>query len=199
MKNKLTHTLSKGIILLASLQFLFLFSRAQVNYTGTAFDLIISGTSTLHDWDMKSAKGTCTAAFTFNNAGKLTGLSALSFSTPANSLKSDHSSMDKNAYKALKTDKSPVITYTLNAGSVAPAAAGMNTILCKGKLTIAGATVNEEVAALGTLNSDGTITVTGSSKISMKDFNMEPPTFMMGTIKTGNDVVLKFNITLKKS
>ena len=199
MKNRFVHTTGKGVILLTGFLFLFLFSRAQVNYTGTAFDLVISGTSTLHSWDMKSAKGTCTAVFTFNNAGQLTGLKALSFSTPANSLKSEHSAMDKNAYKALKTDKSPVITYTMNTGSVVPSSTGMNTLLCKGRLTVAGTTIDEDVTALGKLNPDGTVTVTGSSKISMKDFNMVPPTFMMGTIKTGNDVVLKFNVTLKKA
>ncbi|MDE3145658.1 MAG: YceI family protein, partial [Bacteroidota bacterium] len=69
---------------------------------------------------------------------------------------------------------------------------------CMGKLTIAGTTNNAEVIASYKLNADKSITVSGNKKISMKDFKMEPPTFMMGTIKTGNDIVLKFNLTLKK-
>jgi hypothetical protein len=33
-------------------------------------------------------------------------------------------------------------------------------------------------------------------KVSMKDFAMEPPSFMMGAIKTGNEVTLKFDFKL---
>jgi len=32
----------------------------------------------------------------------------------------------------------------------------------------------------------------------MKEYSMAPPTFMMGTIKTGNDVTLKFDLKLNK-
>ena len=175
------------------------FSFGQTTYTGTTVDLVVSGTSTLHDWSMKSAKANCAAVFAFNNAGQITGLTSLSFSTPVNSLKSEHSGMDKNAYKALKSDKNPAITYTMASVSVTPSAAGASTIKCTGKLTVAGATLNADIVAVCKQNADNTITVTGSRAISMKDFNMEPPTFMLGTVKTGNDVVLKFNLVLKKS
>lgn len=198
------HTMSilksrKAISFLFSFQLLSLLSFAQASYTGTAVDLVVSGTSTLHDWDMKSVKANCTAAFVLNNAGQITGLNALSFSTPVNGLKSDHTAMDNNAYKALKTDKDPLISYTMTSATITPAAAGASTVKCTGKLTIAGTTLNEEIVAVCKPNADNTISVTGSRSISMKDFNMEPPTFMLGTIKTGNDVVLKFNLVLKKS
>lgn len=192
---KSTKTISASCLLLLGA----LFSFGQTTYTGTSADLVISGTSTLHDWDMKSAKINCTATFTFNNAGQIEELTNLSFSTPVNSLKSEHSGMDKNAYKALKSDKNPLITYTLTSVTVTPATAGASTVKCSGKLTVAGATRTEEIVALCKLNADNTITVSGSRNISMKDFDMEPPTFMMGTIKTGNDIVLKFNLILKKS
>jgi len=180
-------------ILFAALSF------GQAVYTGTTVDLVISGTSTLHDWNMKSGKANCTAVFDFNNAGQITGLRNLSFSTPSNSLKSEHTAMDNNAYKALKSDKSPVITYTMSSVSVVPAAGGASTVTCSGKLTMAGATLNEDIIAVCKPNADNTITVTGTRKISMKDFNIDPPSFMFGTVKTGNDVVLKFNLILKKS
>ncbi len=48
-------------------------------------------------------------------------------------------------------------------------------------------------------NADNTITVTGTQKISMKDFAIDPPTFMLGTIKTGNDITLSFTIVLRRS
>jgi len=188
----------KAVAFLLSFQLLSILSPAQVRYTGNNIDLIVSGTSTLHDWTMKSAKADCSAAFDFNGAGVISGLQTLSFSTPVNSLKSDHTAMDKNAYKALKTEKNPAISYTLTGVSVSPAATG-STVKCTGKLTIAGATRDEEIVALCKPNADNTITVTGSRKISMKEFSIDPPSFMLGTVKTGNDIVISFTLQLKRS
>ncbi len=184
---------------LFSFQLLSLLSSAQGRYTGNSIDLVVSGTSTLHDWNMKSAKAECSTTFNLDASGQVSGVSALSFSTPANGLKSEHSSMDNNAYKALKSDKNPLITYTMTGVTVTPAAAGASTVKCTGKLTIAGTTKDEELVALCKSNADNTITVTGSRKISMQEFGITPPTFMLGTIKTGNDIVITFNMLLKKS
>jgi hypothetical protein len=190
---------ARNLSLLFSLQFFCLFAGAQVRYSGATADLVVSGTSTLHDWTMKSGKAECTALLQVSPTGQITGISGLSFTTPVNALKSDHTSMDNNAYKALKTDKAPVITYTLTSVSVTPASGGASTVTCVGKLTIAGATRDAQVVAVCKPNADNSISVTGSEKISMKDFSIDPPTFMLGTIKTGNDITLSFNLLLKKA
>ena len=106
--------------------------------------------------------------------------------------------MDNNAYKALKTDKNPAITYTMTSAKVTNGNGGDIIVQCKGKLTIAGATRDEEIIATVKPNADNTLTVSGSRTISMKDFSMKPPSFMMGTVKTGNDVTIKFSLILKK-
>jgi hypothetical protein len=176
-----------------------LLASAQSRYAGSSIDLTINGTSTLHDWTMKSVKADCSANFTLNNSGQIVGMDGLVFSTPATSLKSEHSGMDNNAYKALKTDKNPMIIYTVNTVAISPAEAGGVVVICKGKLNIAGTARDEDVIALCKLNPDNTISVTGTEKISMKEFSVDPPTFMMGTIKTGNEIVLSFHLTLKKA
>ena len=156
--------------------------------------LVISGTSTLHDWTMKSEKADCNASLTLNTAGQPVALTSLSFSLMAESLKSDHTAMDKNAYKALKTSKFPVITYKLSSAVIEHD----GTIRCQGKLTIAGTTLDADLLATAKVNEDQGITVSGSKKISMKDFKIDPPTFMLGTVKTGNDIVIRYNLTLIK-
>lgn len=171
---------------------------AQVKYSSKSLALTVSGTSTLHDWDMKSAVGTFEANFTLNTAGAITAVSGLNFSTKAESLKSGHDAMDKNAYKALKSDKAAIITYTSNSATITNLDATDYSVKSTGKLTIAGATLDAEITATCKVNADKTITVMGSKKISMKEFGMAPPTFMMGTIKTGNDVTLKFDLKLNK-
>jgi polyisoprenoid-binding protein YceI len=102
--------------------------------------------------------------------------------------------MDKNAYKALKTDKSATITFTQTSATVS----ADGTVKSVGRLTIAGSTVITDIIAVTKVNADKSISVKGSKKISMKDFKIDPPTFMMGTIKTGNDITLKFDLTLRK-
>ncbi len=196
--NLVLQTTQKKVLTLGVSLLLFIGAFAQVKYSNkNAANLVVSGTSTLHDWDMKSAQGNCEATITLNAAGALTALNGLSFSTNALELKSGKGAMDKNAYKALKTDKSPNITYTAATSTVS----GSGTdylVKTNGKLTIAGATLDAEITATCKVHPDKTITVTGSKKISMKDFGMVPPSFMMGTIKTGNDVTLKFDFTLSK-
>ena len=196
--NLVLQTTQKKVLTLGVSLLLFIGAFAQVKYSNkNAANLVVSGTSTLHDWDMKSAQGNCEATITLNAAGALTALNGLSFSTNALELKSGKGAMDKNAYKALKTDKSPNITYT--AATSAVSASGTDYLVkTNGKLTIAGATLDAEITAICKVHPDKTITVTGSKKISMKDFGMVPPSFMMSTIKTGNDVTLKFDFTLSK-
>jgi polyisoprenoid-binding protein YceI len=190
---------ARQLALLFSLFLLCLAGKAQVRYSGTTTALLVSGTSTMHDWTMKSAKADCTAVFDFDAAGQISGLTTLAFTTPVKDLKSDHKAMDNNAYKALKTDKAPEITYTLTSVNVAPGAGGTVTVTCVGKLTIAGATRDARIVASCKQNTDNTISVAGTDKISMKDFSIDPPTFMLGTIKTGNDITFSFNLTLKRS
>lgn len=198
MKNVLQPT-QKKIFALGLGLILFMGAFAQVKYTNkNSTSLTVSGTSTLHDWDMKSAQGNCEATITLNAAGALTALNALSFSANTTELKSGKGAMDKNAYKALKTDKNPTITYVAATSTVSLISGTDYLVKTNGKLTIAGTTLDAEVTANCKVHPDKTVTVMGSKKLSMKEFGMVPPSFMMGTIKTGNDVTLKFDFTLDK-
>ena len=109
----------KKLIYLGLSLFLFVGAFAQVKYSNkNNVSLTVSGTSTLHDWDMKSSQGSCDATFSFNAAGGISSITGLSFVTPATVLKSGHDAMDKNAYKALKTDKAASISYTSSAATI---------------------------------------------------------------------------------
>ncbi len=170
---------------------------AQVKYnTKGKSELILTGTSTMHDWEMTSSSATCEATFTSDASGKLTGLSNMTFKTTAKALKSGKGAMDKNAYKALKSDSHPDITAVLSNATIKAIDGKNYTINSQVKLTIAGKTVTTNLVTNAKVNADNTITVTGEKKIAMTDYDMKPPSFMLGTVKTGNDVVLKFNLTL---
>jgi polyisoprenoid-binding protein YceI len=172
-------------------------SNAQTKYQSSGgVKLTIEGTSNIHDWDMKSNKGYCSAEFLFNSTGQLSGVSALHFSVPAESLKSEHKSMDKNTYKALNTEKYNAITFAANNAVVRPGANGTYVLTARGNLTISGVTRVVDLTATGSMNADKSITYTGSYKLKMTDYRVTPPSMMFGAIKTGDAITVKFDLVL---
>ncbi|WP_428230010.1 YceI family protein [Flavobacterium sp.] len=165
------------------------FATAQKNYTlDSKSTFSVSGTSTLHDWEMKSASGTGTANLTITNA-KLTDIESLSITLLAESIKSEKKSMDKVAYETLKTDKNKNIKYVLKSAEKV----NETTWELTGTYTIAGVSKVLKTTVKTIVTKDG-LNMQGSNKITFTDFGMKSPTAMLGTIKTGQDLTLKFNL-----
>jgi len=190
-------TLSR-IALLVALNFaLSITAIAQTNYSTQVVDIKLNGTSNLHDWEMKAVSGTSAASFGVTN-GKVTSLSKMSFSLPAKNLKSGKSAMDKNTYKALNTDANPNITFVLTSATIVSTGGNNYKINCQGKMSIAGKTNQTELVATGVYNpADKSFTVTGVKKMKMTDYNVKPPTALLGTVKTGNDIAISYNLKFK--
>jgi polyisoprenoid-binding protein YceI len=171
---------------------------AQVKYHASHLKIAVAGTSTLHDWDMVTEKDNCDISFNFDG-NNLAGVSSLAFSVKAETLKSDHKGMDKNAYKALNTEKYPEISFTSTFANVRSNGPNSYVISAKGKLTISGVSKEVWMAGVATVNpSDLSIQTVGSAKIKMSEYKVDPPSFMFGAMKTGDDVNVKFSVTLKK-
>jgi len=152
----------------------------------------IEGTSTLHDWKMEGATihGNVTAP-PIEQWANAVPPSEAAVSIPVTSIKSEHAKMDKLMAEALKAGANPMIRYELTGAVLAQPGATfvLNT---RGKLTIAGVTRDVEMQITGTRGSNGTYSLTGQLPIRMSDYGIKPPTAMMGTIKTGNDVKVTF-------
>lgn len=188
--------IKKVVLSLFLLQLAFLSTTAQVKFHAKDdLNLLVSGTSTLHDWDMKAAKGECKAIITFNDSGRITNITDLTFVAPAEGLKSGHEGMDINAYKALKTDRFKTITFILSAAKVN----ADGTINGIGKLTIAGVTHDAELIVTYKINHDKSVSISGSKKINLFYYNMQPSVFMGGLFKIGDEINVKFDLTLFKN
>jgi polyisoprenoid-binding protein YceI len=144
----------------------------------------------MHDWTMTSQEAILNAGLEVNPEGVLTKINSVSVTIPAESLKSGKSAMDKNAYNSLKTDKHRQITFQLTGAKLTN-----QNILCTGNLTIAGTTKPIEMEVTYDERSQG-FNFKGSKKIKMTDYGVEPPTFMFGSIKTGNEITVMFDVTL---
>jgi len=151
----------------------------------------IDGTSTIHNWEMTSNQADLKASFETDGAGNPVKLSSLTVNIPAESLKSGKGAMDKNAYTSLKTDKNKLITFQLTSATI-----NGKTIETKGNLTIAGTTKPIDLQVTIEMQGDGSLKCKGTKKIIMSEFNVEPPSFMFGSVKTGDEITLLFEIIL---
>ena len=186
------------IALFAAINFaLSITAIAQTNYRTQVVDIKLNGTSNLHDWQMKAVSGTSAAFFVVTN-GKVTSLSKLNFSLPVKNLKSGKSGMDKNTYKALNADANPNISFVLTSATVVPTGGNNYKLNCQANMSIAGKTNQTELVATGIYNpADKSFTVTGVKKMKMTDYNVKPPTALLGSIRTGNDITISYNLKFK--
>ena len=195
---KILSTLMKNLTILSLVIGTTLTFQAQTKFTSKSVNMSVVGTSTMHDWVMNSTTGDCSATFTIDATDNLTGLTGMNLTVSSKTLKSGKGGMDKNAYKALKTDKNPNITATLKSAEVTTKDNKTYTIKSMIKLTIAGKTLETDMISTVKKVNDNSYSVKGEKKISMKDYDMSPPSFMLGAVKTGNEVVLNFDVVLNQ-
>lgn len=159
--------------------------------------ITVSGTSNVHDWEMTTTSPSSFAEFKMQPDGKPETLQSLNFKLKKNSLKSDKSGLDKRALEALRASKNPEISFQ----SVAPAQVKQNgekmLITTRGNLSIAGVTKVVDVNAECTNGNGSTLVCKGETKLKMTDFDVTPPTMMLGTLKTGDEVTISYTIIYK--
>jgi polyisoprenoid-binding protein YceI len=155
----------------------------------TGSSIKVEGTSTLHEWTMEGSaiNGTIDSA---TRAAVVT--------IPVISLKSQHGKMDRLMAEALKAKDHPQIRYELVEANV-PEGAATFTIKTRGRLTIAGVTRELVMDVQGARGADGSYVLTGTAPLKMTAFGVKPPTAMMGTIKTGDDVKVTFRWIVQQS
>lgn len=146
---------------------------------------------------MKSDQGYCSSLFEISKAGTLNGISYINFTVPAESLKSFNTNMDKNAYKALNTDKYNNISFTASSIHIKPNGVTGYFLTAKGRLTISSVTKDVVITATGNMNADKSISYTGAYKLNMTDYNVEPPAIMMGAVKSDEFITVKFDLLLR--
>ena len=178
-------------------------SHAQATYKindSKDIDMRLSGTSTLHKWamDAKTFSGEAQFSFKSGSGDELASVKSLNFSLEVQNLKSGEKGLDKNAYKALKTGKYKDILYKLISATVLPDNNNRYQVKTNGSLTIAGVTKEVTMDVYCVVNKDGSITCNGSKKLKMTDYQVKPPTFMLGAMKTGDAITLAYTMVYTK-
>ena len=137
------------------------------------FEMTVSGTSTLHDWTSDITKINAEAYIDWAD-GKVGNVRNLSVTVPVESIISTKGRiMDGKTWDALKKDKHPNITFKASAADVK--------------------WVNGRPVA------NGGLVFSGSYDINMPDYGMEPPTALMGSIKTGEKITIEYSVRMQPS
>lgn len=152
--------------------------------------MTISGTTNVHNFQ---SKVTQISGDLVINGKKV---QSLKVEVPVKAIKSNEKLMDKKTYEAFDAEKHPTITFQLIDAVVQKATAEDIDVVLTGNLTMAGVSKKISINTTGKALKSGTLQFTGSVGLKMTDFKMKPPTAMLGMMKVGDAITLKFSIVL---
>jgi len=157
--------------------------------------ITVSGTSSLHDWDVISNNFSGKMELKDFTVGHLESLEVY---LATETLKSGKNAMYKKTYKALKTNEFNNIKFKMvEIKSKKRINDSAFELRIAGEMTICGITKTKTINLL--LSKMGNaLNATGSCTMKMTDFNIEPPTALLGAITTGDDITIKFDTFFKE-
>ena len=173
---------------------------------GTSSKVTVAGGSNVHDWSCSGTKFDAgvelsTASFTDPLSDIAKPIGKVVVSIPTKSVKCGKDKMDENMYKALKADQFPTIKYELTSYKLDPSKTTATSFvaLTQGELTVAGTTAKVEIPVTATRTDGGQIMGEGTLKMLMTDVGIKPPTALLGTMRTKNEITISFQVLLDKS
>jgi len=171
--------------------------------------LWLTGTSTIHEYSSTASKldvlfghegAAWNAALPRGEAiEKLIqqhGVTSIELIVAVKGLHSGKDGLDKNMYKALLAEKHPEIRFAMTGYDVhGGSKSGELAIDAKGKLSIAGVEKDQAIAATAVREGDA-VRLRGRVPLKMTQFKIKPPTMMMGTLRTSDDVTIQFDLLI---
>ena len=155
----------------------------------------IEGTSSLHDWDMTVENFKCDMSVIMGNPSIT--IERVYFTGISSTISSHNSIMDSKTRNALKTEKYPEISFRMTSPLKIASQGNAFRGTATGELFIAGKTRTINLPFSGKTTSENLISISGAKKIDMTEYGVDPPTAMFGTLKTGKDVTVSFEIRLR--
>lgn len=181
-----------GILLILSIGLIFtnVVKAQSLKIDPKSFNMTISGTTNVHDFKTKVTQ--------VNGEIVLNGpkqVQSLVVSIPVKSIKSGEKLMDTKTYEAFNAEKYPTINFKLSDVSALEINGEKIAVTLSGNLTMAGVTRKISIKSTGLNSKTGMYDFKGSVSLKMTDFNMKPPTAMMGMMKVGNVITLNYDAT----
>ena len=160
-----------------------------------SFTLKVGGSSTLHEWESGVEKIEWKGSVSLNT-NKILTLKDVEVKIPVSSIKSEHGKlMDGKTYEAFNVEKNPYILFKVKNVIQKPSGNDIALTL-EGELTMNGVTNAMSLTVVGKSLPGGDMRFSGTRALKMSEFKMKQPTAMMGTIKVGDEVTVKYDLTI---
>jgi polyisoprenoid-binding protein YceI len=153
----------------------------------------VEGTASVRDWECQV--GQFAGVLDADVEGThLTSLGVATVKIPVQGIDCGNGTMNRRLRDAL--GQTP-IRYALTSATLsAPEADGWTPIRTTGRLTISGTMGPAQMTVKGKALDDGHFRFTGQHALLMTDFGIDPPTALLGTLKTRDEVTVYFDITV---
>ena len=116
---------------------------------------------------------------------------------PVDSLVCGRDRETRDLFRTMRGERFPEIVFELRDALVTRAPDGRevdHALHVTGKLSIAGVSRIVELVAWADRLEDGRVFATGTKKLAMTDFEMDPPSAMLGVIRAADEIEVHFEI-----
>ena len=194
-------TLINNISIALVLLFLPLMALAQPSYYTLSENstMVIKGTSTIHDWEADVEEMDVTIALAPDRLQKESmnsPVESFSIVVPVKSIESGKGRMNRKIYEALEEENYPQINFELVSAEINGENSSMDSfkLNATGTLTIKGNAKEVSFPVQVTRIDENSFRFEGSYSLNMENYEVDPPSAMFGTIKSGEEVEIVFNI-----
>ena len=155
------------------------------------FSMTINGTTNVHNFETKV---TLASGELVINDKKV---QTFSVEIPVKGIKSNEKLMDTKTYEAFDADKNPKISFKSTEVNSLKVDGNDISVSVTGVMTIAGASRKVTLVATGKIIKPGVYEFKGTIPVKMTDYKMKPPTAMLGVMKVGDEIKLKYSVTFE--
>jgi polyisoprenoid-binding protein YceI len=161
----------------------------------------VNGTSTVKSWECRAKSFTAAVDASSADAvhtviaGEKT-VEAVTLTVPVQQMDCSNGTMNEHMLKALKAKEFADITFTLDSYELTKGA-DLSKVSLKGTLTMGGVTKPVAFEADASAGPEGSLKIAGKYRLNMKDYSLQPPKLMLGTLKVNEMVDVSFEVFLK--
>ncbi len=166
----------------------------------------IEGRSNVNSWQCDAEEHQGVVEIDVRDVGQVDELTdrrvELVVHVPVRSFECGRSRMNRDLYEALKSERHSLITFELTGAerlndgleNVGFENGGPIRLKVSGRLTVAGNTREITFGAEGYLLEEMRLRAVGSTTIRMTDFEVEPPTGLLGLIRAEDELTVHFDL-----
>lgn len=156
-----------------------------------SFSMNLFGTTNVHNFESKVTQASGEIVFVNKK------VQSMFVNIPVRAIKSNEKLMDTKTYETFKSDKNPMISFHMTEVTTMNVSGNAVNVVIEGNMTMAGVTKKVTLKANGNNIKPGVYTFSGIIALKMSDFGMKPPTAMLGMMRVGDGITLKYTATFE--